>query len=412
MKANKVLISSFYFPPVNSPGTQHPTWFFRFLRDYGFETVALTSSVYVAENLTADPLQDPGILDLPQGSLLKRLAFRLYQMEMVLQSNRGYWEHGFVWSRLFAQPAARRLLRRDNFAAMISVSPSIASHWNALCIKRAHPDLKWIADYQDPVVGNPYRLNEGSPFDRKLERAIFSNADCLSANTDGVAAMWREMYPEFRDKVAVTWGGYDPDERIDPQPLASQTPVLSHVGGLYGPRLPTALLQSLDRLISSGRLKPGDLVLEFVGNVRFGPMESLANRLIEQGWLRVRNEYIPRAEALRIAGQAHYSLLLDVSEKGLFVPGKLFDQVRVGRPILAFTPPDSPAERILGQSGIPYISLAPYNTQPDEVDAAVLRLLDIAPAQTQPSPWFTETFDARRLAGLMAKRIRGGDSNL
>ena len=42
---SKVLIVSYYFPPFNGPGTQHPTWFYRFLRDHGFDTIALTSSV-------------------------------------------------------------------------------------------------------------------------------------------------------------------------------------------------------------------------------------------------------------------------------------------------------------------------------------------------------------------------------
>ena len=212
MKTNKVLIVSFYFPPVNSPGTQHPTWFFRFLRDYGFETIALTSSVYVAENLNAEPLVDPGVLDLPRGALTKRLTFRLYQTELVIQSSQDYWEHGFVWSYLFAQPAARRLLKRDSFAAMISVSPSIPSHWTALRLKRLYPDLRWIADFQDPLVGNPFRpVGRWTQTEHNIERSIFTAADCLSANTDTVAEMWRKRYPEFQDKIAITWGGFDPE---------------------------------------------------------------------------------------------------------------------------------------------------------------------------------------------------------
>ncbi len=413
--SEKILIVSFYFPPVNSPGTQHPTWFFRFLRDYGFETVALTSSVYVAENLTAEPLTDPGILDLPrapQGSLTRRLTFRMYQAEMIIQSSFDYWEHGFVWSKLFAQPAARRLLRRERFAGMISVSPSVASHWTALCIKRRHPELRWIADFQDPMIGNPFKPGgaEGRLLDRRVERAIFSAADCLSANTDTVAEHWRKRYPEFEDKVAITWGGYDPEEIVEPQPLASQVPVLSHVGGLYGARLPTLLLESLERLTSQGRLQRGQLIVELVGAVKFANKEALARRLIEAGFLRVRDEYIPRPDALRVAGQAHFSLLLDITgpaDVKFQVPGKLFDQIRIGRPILAFTPPGSPSERILESSKIPFIGLGPNSASPEQVDAGVLRMLEMSPEPVRASQWFFDTFDARKLAGLMARRIKG-----
>src|SRR5436190_23428363 len=97
------------------------------------------------------------------------------------------------------------------------------------------------------------------------------------------------------------------------------------------------------------------------------------------------------------------SLLLDITgvhNTTLQVPAKLFDQIRIGRPILAFTPPQSPSERILADSGILHVSLAP-DAPPEEVDAGVLRLLQL-PSTPQPaSAWFRETFDARRLAGLM-----------
>ena len=121
--------------------------------------------------------------------------------------------------------------------------------------------------------------------------------------------------------------------------------MLAHVGGLYGHRVPVALLQSLERLAGNGRLRPGELVVQLVGQMKFGPMEDLVKRLVEGGWLRLHNDYIPRPDALHIAAQAHYSLLLDITgpQDGNFqVPGKLFDQIRIGRPILAFTPPQSP----------------------------------------------------------------------
>jgi hypothetical protein len=84
----------------------------------------------------------------------------------------------------------------------------------------------------------------------------------------------------------------------------------------------------------------------------------------------------------------------------------LFDQIRIGRPILAFTPAGSPTERILKDSGIPNVCLAP-GAPGEEVDAGILRLLQMPPTPTTAAPRFHDAFSAHRLAGLMAARIRG-----
>ena len=414
MAEGKVLIVSFYFPPVNSPGTQHPTWFFRFLPENGYETIAVTSSIYVAENLGAEPIASPNVWSLPRPSWLHSLTYKLYQTEMALQSRRGYWDHGYVWGRCFALPAAKTLLSKQRFSAMISVSPSVSSHWTALQIKKLYPDLPWIADFQDPLTGNPFRPGgrEGTPFMRKLERSIFKTADVLSANTDTVQAMWSKYYPEFQDKTTVTWGGFDPDDPVQALPRSSDVPVLAHVGGLYGHRIPVALLQSLERLTGNGRLKPGDLKVLFVGDLNFGPMTELVRSLEQRGWLDLRPGYIPRPEAMRIACQSHYSLLLDITgpENTMFqVPGKLFDQIRIGRPMLAFTPSGSPTSRILEGSAIPNVCLS-TDAAEEEVDAGVMRLLTLRPEPHPASACFLETFNARHLVRGLASQIRSHSS--
>jgi hypothetical protein len=288
---------------------------------------------------------------------------------------------------------------------MISVSPPVSSHWVALKLKKRFPEVFWIADFQDPFVGNPFDSNT-TLRERRFERELFSHADILSANTDTALAMWRERYPEHAGKMTVTWGGYDPEEDVRPLPLASPTPLLSYVGVLFGARAPVALLESIARLAESGRLKREDLTVEFAGDLDFGPVAPLAENLVAAGWLRIRPTYVPRAEALRIAGQAHYLLLLDITpgNANLQVPAKLFDQIRIARPILAFTAENSPTGRILEQSGVAHVRLKPDDA-PCSVDKGVLDLLRMPPDPRAASAWFRENFDARSLAASIARKI-------
>lgn len=407
----KLLVASYFFPPFNGPGAQHPDFFHRYLGEYGFDSTAVASAIYFNSGASPSPAPErkQGVLHLPESGWARSLCPRLYKTEMQIQVRMGYWEPGFVWAKLFASPAAEKLIEQGRFDAVISVSPPIASHWLALRLKRRFPKLIWIADFQDPFLGNPFHKNPGR---RQLafERDLFSHADILSANTDTVLEMWRRRYPEYAGKMTTTWGGYDPEEVVQAEPLASATAVLSHVGSLYGARIPTVLLQSIERLDDRGLLRPTDLTVEFVGELDFGPATDLARRLETRGFLKLRSNYVPRTEALRIAGQAHYSLLLDITPGNdiLQVPAKLFDQIRIGRPILAFTPEDSPAGRILAGSGIEYRRLKP-DAAPEDVDRAVLELVRLAPDSRKPTEWFLENFDARclvrQLAGLIQTRL-------
>jgi hypothetical protein len=396
----RVLILSYYFPPFNAPGAQHPDFFHRYLREQGIQTTTVTSAIHYNPSAPPQPPPKkwPDVLHLPESNFARRLCPRLYKAEMQVQVRMARWQPGFVWAKLFALPAARRLLARGGFDAMISVSPPVSSHWAALRLKKQFPKVTWIADFQDPFVGNPFDTHVGEK-DKRFERELFSHADVLSANTDTVLAMWRERYPEFDRKMIVTWGGYDPEETVCAYPLASIRPVLSHVGVVFGARVPKLLLESISRV------KPKDLAVEFVGDLDFGPVAPLAERLAAEGWIRMRRSYVPRAEALRIAGQAHYSLLLDITPGNgiLQVPAKLFDQIRIGRPIMAFTPENSPAGRILEQSGILHRRLRPDDS-PERSDAALLELLKLPTEPRQPSEWFRQNFDARNLAASLAKK--------
>jgi hypothetical protein len=75
------------------------------------------------------------------------------------------------------------------------------------------------------------------------------------------------------------------------------------------------------------------------------------------------------------------------------VPGKLFEYVRLGRPILAFIRKRSPIDEVLAQCGIPNVCIYPEDTA-DRVDEAMLRFFALTPGPWKPSPWFENTFNA------------------
>ncbi len=411
--AERALILSYYFPPMNGPATFHPVSFQRYLPLYGIDAHVLTSAYYGDENM------DPSLGRFPNTSYVPSwgpASFwnALSMGETKIQYRFGLYEHGFLPWLPLAYNHACRWIRENRCTSIVSSSPPISSHLLAYRLKKKFPSLRWVADLQDPLVGNPFRKSTGfiGKWEEKAEHNIFSTADAISANTDTVRALWAEKYPAWAHKFFVVWNGFDPGESVGPLNFPTRArPILAHVGALYGGRLPGPLFDSVYRLSRDGRIKASDFLLDFTGPANF---EALADQrsvhaLIEEGWVRANNQYISRMEALRITSEADMLLLLDLTyphNTKLQVPSKIYDYIRVGRPILAFTPEKSPTESILRRSGIPAEIISSTAT-PEQVDQGLLRFLAL-PREPEPaSPWFLDNFDAQHLAGRVAKMIRG-----
>jgi hypothetical protein len=310
-----------------------------------------------------------------------------------------------------AVAAAERLLERGPIEAVISTSPPLASHFAALALKLRF-GLKWIADFRDPLAGNPGRPRRwAAPYDALLEHAMFHSADRIVAVTDTVAEGWKHKYPRWESKIHVIWNGFDPED----VPRAEHIPhrgyrELAHVGVLYSQRHPYRLTTTLDRLIRHGQIDPKSIRLRFVGPIqereRFENDPACA-ALLQQGSMAIEGELIPRAEANQIIATSDFLLLIDIvnlSRAGYTVPAKLYDYIVVGRPILAITDRHSPVERILVQSGVPQVCL--YHDDPEpELDHKLLHFLSLSSDPVSPSSWFLENFDGRRQGENLARLV-------
>ena len=202
---------------------------------------------------------------------------------------------------------SRRVLSRAPIKAVISTSPPVAAHLTAFLLKKRH-NLPWVADLRDPIYGNPCRqINTIVPYDSSLELLIFGAADAVIANTDAICDLWRKRYPQWADKFTVIWNGFDPRDELKPLPTAGgRRRIISHVGHIYGPRVPAALLASLERLIQHGLLDPTTVRLQLLGRMEdqtwacLTPREPICwrgdawNVSLETSLTRKLNEQLPR----------------------------------------------------------------------------------------------------------------------
>jgi len=398
---SSILLVAHAFKPSQEPGAQRPWRFYRYLPAYGYLPLVLTASAQ-------DPARpnegvrhtatDPQPLYSLEG-FLDRFLTRYFMMAEL-----GDWR----WVRE-ATATAAELHGRTPFTIVLSSFPPLAVHQVAMQLKRKL-GVKWVADFRDPLGGNPYRRTTAFHgwVDSYLERRVFKHADALIANTDVVLEDWKKRFPQYSDKMHLIWNGYDPEDRIAALPLPVRTRrVLGHIGSSYGDRHPGLLIESLQRLTTSGQLASDSVQLLLQGTIggTFERYAGLRQELKERGVLVENNFLIPKQEAQRLLGEVDSLVLLDTpGERPSQVPAKIFEYMQIGRPILAITAEGSPVDRLLDESGIPNVRLH-YGSSEAEIDTRLLAFLKLPTEPVHMAESFAAKFDGnlqtRQLARIL-----------
>jgi hypothetical protein len=398
-----VLIIAYHYPPENAIGGARPFRFAKYLSRLGYTCRVITAADQAGRD-------DPNIEYVPD-PFFPRAPHRLsWQLERAVRKFFLPGEVGMHWSYL-ASRAARACIRAHPGVrvTIFSTFPPLGAHLAGWQLARRN-SLAWIADCRDPL-SDEFRDQHRTPWQKQvyrwLDRAFARRPGGVIANTDAALVGWQEKFPSFSDKCHLIWNGFDPEERIKPLPIGSRNrKVLSHVGELYHGRITTPILESVARLIAANRISAGSVLVRLIGPAQTEclPGPGFLHRAKSEGWLDLVTECIPHQEALDVA-QTSSGLLLLQPRSVSQVPGKLFEYLQIGRPILAFIQPNSPAERLLERSGVPYRCLYPGST-PEAIDDVVAGFFDLPTTPVAPNAWFEEQFNADRQTRILDSVIR------
>jgi glycosyltransferase involved in cell wall biosynthesis len=398
-----VVMLAYHFPPENAIGGARPYRFYKYLSEMGYRCRVITAADQGGHpNLDTEYVPDPFVTS-------PRLGIG-WQVERAVRKLLFPGVAGFQWSRLACQAASAFLLSQQKAEITIySTFPPLGAHLAALLLARRER-LKWIADFRDPLSINPGHLGL-TKFQQKvhlwLEKIILKRADIVIVNTDALAEQWKNAYPNHRDRIHVIWNGFDPADRIEQTALPQRTyRLFSHLGALYEGRNISPLLESISRLIDSGRLMGDRLRIRLVGSISKDciPGAEFLARAKDQGWLEIIPDQVPHHEARRMALESD-GLLLVQPHTAALVPGKLFEYLRLRRPILAFILPDTPIERILKQSGVTYRCVYAGNSF-QEIDNTLESFFNRKEEGSEANTWFEENFDAKKQTQALDALIR------
>lgn len=377
--AKKVLIITYYWPPGGGSGVQRWLKFAKYLREFGWEPI-----IYTPENPEMPAVDTSLQKDVPKNlTVLKTPIFEPYGLYKRLTGRKEPLGAGFVsesgkvgalerfsrWVRgNFFIPDARRFwirpsvkyltkwLEHNRVDAIVSTGPPHSMHFIAMGVKQK-TGLPWLADFRDPWTNIDFydQLHLGKRADCRhhaLESLVISTADRVTVVSPTMELEFRDDHG--RDIITMT-NGFDEDDtsigRVLPE--GERGFGIAHVGTMNPSRNPTGLWKALSGLLTDGG-GPEPINIRLVGRVD----HSVRTSINEHGLADVTDfiEYVPHDEVVAWQNGASVLLLLLNQSKNArgILPGKFFEYMASGRPILCLGPTDSDAASILRetQSGV------------------------------------------------------------
>ncbi len=390
-----VLIITYYWPPSGGAGVQRFLKFVKYFRDFGIHPIVLTCA-----NPTY-PIKDPSLAnDIPEGIIVRYARsiepFWIYSLlsrttpekaanpTTVLGTKYLSFSQCVVrWLRAnlfvpdarlgwvpFARFKARHLIREEKIDTIITTGPPYSTHFIGSWLKKK-AKVRWIADFRDPWTDIHY--NRALPrtawtrkLDEKMEIFVLKSADEVTITAPGTGRYFAQKVPRTYHTIP---NGFDPDDFanscdemnvqtsrpaqeenhiVSPNKperkklTASEKPFLiRHIGSIAETSIPIHLLKVLVRFPVSA------IKMEFTGECHPDLAEHIKALKIKDR-VQIR-PYVPHKQAIELMQQADLNVVVvhSCDESSILIPGKLFDYLKAGKPVLVIGPPHGDAAAIV-----------------------------------------------------------------
>lgn len=340
MGGKSVLMVGFHFPPCAlSSGHLRLLGFAKYLPEFGWDPIILSASKWAYQKV--DP---SSISSIPDGTRVCRafaldtrrhLGIRGKYPSILAQPDRwiSWWPAAVL--------AGLRLIRRYSVRAVWSTYPIMTAHCIAYALNRA-TGIPWVADYRDPVVtsvAGKSRMTVRTQM--RWEQRVVSRATCSVFAAPGAMQAYAERYPSIpsRERMTVIANGFDEDDFVNlpyRYPSGGSGPLhFVHAGMLYPHgRNPVPFFEAIARLKRTGRLADADIRITLRA---CGSEKLYADELKRWGLADIVTlaPSLPYRRALAEQAQADGLLLFQGQPYDRQIPAKLYEYLRLGKPIFA-----------------------------------------------------------------------------
>ncbi|MFT5964957.1 MAG: hypothetical protein ACI9L6_001712 [Flavobacterium sp.] len=373
MDSNKILIITYYWPPAGGPGVQRWLKFVKYLPDFGIQPV-----VYIPENPTYPIIDKILVKEVSEKAIIIRhKIIEPYQIASFFSKNKtkkissgiipnkkkqSFLDKLFLLIRgnlfipdariFWVKPSVRFLekyIAENSIDTIVTSGPPHSLHLIGLELKQK-TNVKWIADFRDPWTTIGYhkslRLsNYASKKHKFLEHKVLNAADNIIVTSKTTKTEFEAITLK---PIEVITNGYDIED-TDKQDLDAKFS-LAHIGSFLSERNPAILWESLVALLSEIPDFNKHLEIKLIGAVSQEVLETITQFGLNP---YVNNlGYVSHADAIAHQKKSQALLLIEIDseETRSIIPGKLFEYMVSGRPIIAIGPIHSDFEEIISHT--------------------------------------------------------------
>jgi glycosyltransferase involved in cell wall biosynthesis len=351
------LIVAYHFPPYGGgSGILRTLKFCRFLPEFGWQPVVLTTNTRAYERT------DPTLLaQIPDGVAVIRtfgldtqrhLSFRgRYMRWMALPDRWASWSFAAVAAGLY------RILN-NQVDVIVTTYPIATAVWIGFALHKL-TGKPWVIDFRDSMTEDEYPRD---PLTRRtyrwLEKKAVQQAALLTFTARSTITMYRKRYPWLAaEKCVLIPNGYDEEDfewlsSREPVPIGRGRPVrLLHLGLIYpSERDPRPFFRALSSLKKQGRLSASELQID----LRASGSETYYARVLQE--LDIHDlvhllPAVPYPQALREAAASDALLLLQAANCDHQIPAKVYEYLRLSKPLLALTSRSGDTATLLCETG-------------------------------------------------------------
>ena len=338
LKRKCILMVAFDFPPCHSAGVQRTLKFAEYLYHLGWQPIVLTVNGDVHRNIDNSQLVPDYIKVYRSNSLDASKHFSFKGKYFAWSKVPDKW---WTWS-FTAIPLGKKLINKYKPTIVWSTYPISTAHFIAYRLQK-YSGLPWVADYRDPLQSR-YDQNSQrySGVAKWIEKKTIKTCSKVIFTTVNAAKLYQRIYPdEHLSKFITIENGYDEGnfKGIEkPQKSKEGKFTLLHSGAIYDAgRDPTNLFSAISISKENGTLNAENFELFFRGSADSHKYSSKLT-LLGINELVTFLPSIPYKDSLKEMMSVDGLLVIQGSLFNNQIPGKVYEYLRVGIPILGVTP--------------------------------------------------------------------------
>lgn len=364
----KILFISFFFPPTGLAGAIRITKFVKYLPDFSIEPIVLTTTedIYGSKDysLLNDIPENITIVRVPAFYLPNLMPkFKFLKLNQVIS----FINKHFIWPDSSIHWAKKTFLKAkqlieenmivNKIDTIITTGGPFSTHLVGLWLKKIYPDIYWISDFRDEWTTNPFVHYSfiRKYYERKLEEEVFKYSDKIITISKSMKDIFTRLYPSYYNKIELIYNGFDEDDfknyslkitknlnfnNIEPSLK------IAYTGTIYGLRNPLNFFKALSIIVKEEKYK-NNIEVHFIGHRSYYIQKGIKKYKLDK-IIKIK-EKIPHNLLFSEISRYDALLLLIGSGKNAkrIITSKVFEYLRLYKPILALGPEDSEVSTIL-----------------------------------------------------------------